>query len=90
MALINALNILLCKVFEAFMQTDTNNTDLIAAVNIIIKVVAAKTLMQACLEIDHHKNVFNLLSETVVCTFTCTLRKTCSSKLTLKIYVKKN
>jgi len=81
-ALVNALNILLCKVIEAFMQTDTNNTDLIAAMIIIIKVVAAKTLMQVCLEIDHHKNVFNALSETDVGTF-ITLRKTCSSKLTL-------
>jgi len=74
-ALVNALNILLCKVIEAFMQTDTNKTDLITAVIIIITIVAVKTLIQVCLEIDHH---INLLSATFV-----TLRKTCSSKLTL-------
>jgi len=57
------------------MQTDTNKTDLITAVIIIITIVADKTLMQVCLEIDHH---INLLSATFIA-----LRKTCSSKLTL-------
>ncbi|KAE9538066.1 hypothetical protein AGLY_006038 [Aphis glycines] len=65
-ALIKALNILLCKVIEAFMWTDTNNTDLIAAIIIIIKVRVAKTVMHVCLEIDHHSNVFNSFSETAV------------------------
>jgi len=55
-ALVIALNILLCKFIEALIQTDTNVADLIRVDNIIENVKTAKTMIQVCREIVHHNN----------------------------------
>jgi len=91
-----ALNILLCRFIDALIQTDTNVADLIRVDNIIENVKTAKTMTQVCREIVHHNNLseiplvvdvvvlllsvgVNILSLTLL-----VLRKTSSSKLTLK------
>jgi len=90
-----ALNILLCKIIDAFIQTDTNVADLIRVANIIENVNIAKTIMQICREIVHQNNVSDILSIVVNVPFVSaifnilllalfSLRKTCSSRLTLK------
>lgn len=84
MALVIALNILLCNVTEDRTYTDTNVTDLITVAIIIIKVNTANTIKQVCREIDHHNNEsseFDVLL--LLCTLFTTLRKTCSSRFTL-------
>lgn len=55
-ALVIALNILSCKVFEHCIKTDTNMMDLIKVNAITIKVKIAKTRKQVSREIDHHIN----------------------------------
>lgn len=55
-ALVIALNILLCKFIEALIQTDTNVADLTRVANIIENVKTAKTMIQVCREIVHHNN----------------------------------
>lgn len=52
-----ALNILLCKFMDAFIQTDTNIADLMRVASIIENVKIAKTITHVCREIDHHNNV---------------------------------
>lgn len=47
-ALVIALNILLCKLMEALIKTDTNVADLISVATIIEKVKVAKTITQDC------------------------------------------
>lgn len=94
-ALVIALNILLCKFIEALIQTDTNVADLIRVANIIVNVKTAKTMIQVCREIVHHNNLLEiiLVVDVVVLllsvginllSFTLlVLRKTSSSRLTL-------
>jgi len=55
-ALVIALNILLCKFIDALIQTDTNVADLTRVANIIENVKTAKTMIQVCREIVHHNN----------------------------------
>jgi hypothetical protein len=54
-ALVIALNILLCRFIEDFIQTDTNTTNLMRVATMIMKVKIPKTVKQVCLETDHHK-----------------------------------
>jgi len=96
-ALVIALNILLCRFIDALIQTDTNVADLTRVANIIENVKTAKTMTQVCREIVHHNNLLDitLVVDVVVLllsldvnksSFTLlVLRKTSSSKLTLKI-----
>jgi hypothetical protein len=96
-ALVIALNILLCRFIDALIQTDTNVADLTRVANIIENVKTAKTMTQVCREIVHHNNLLDITSvvDIVVLllsldvnksSFTLlVLRKTSSSKLTLKI-----
>jgi len=56
-ALVIALNILLCNIVEDFIQTDTNVIDLIIMAAIINKVKIIKTTKHVFREIDHHNNV---------------------------------
>lgn len=60
-----ALNILLCKFMDAFIQTDTNIADLMTVDSIIENVKTAKTMIHVCREIDHHKNVSDSSSSVV-------------------------
>lgn len=90
------MNILLCRFIDALIQTDTNVADLIRVDNIIENVKTAKTMTQVSREIVHHNNLSDiplvvdvvvlLLSVGVnILLFTLlVLRKTSSSKLTLK------
>lgn len=54
------LNILLCKIIDAFIQTDTNVADLMSVANIIENVNMAKTTTQICREIIHQNNVLDI------------------------------
>lgn len=56
-ALVIALNILLCKVIEHCIETDTNVKDLMKVNAIAINVKTANIRKQASLEIDHHINI---------------------------------
>lgn len=56
-ALVMALNILLCRFMEARMQTDTNVADLTSVANIMENVKTANTMMHVCRETVHHKIV---------------------------------
>jgi len=56
-ALVTALNILLCNVIEDFIQTDTNIMDLMIIAAIINRVKKQKPIKQVSREIDHHNNV---------------------------------
>lgn len=56
-ALVIALNILLCKLMEALIKTDTNVADLISVATIIEKVKVAKTITQVCRVIFNPKIV---------------------------------
>jgi len=78
-ALVIALNILLCKFIEACIQTDTNVAYLITVAIIIKKVKTIKTLIQFFREVDHQLNVFNEFSVADIC------EKMCSSKFILKL-----
>lgn len=49
-----ALNILLCKVIEHCIETDTNMKDLMKVKAITINVKMAKIRKQVSREIDHH------------------------------------
>lgn len=87
---------MLCRFIDALIQTDTNVADLIRVDNIIENVKTAKTMTQVSREIVHHNNLSDiplvvdvvvlLLSVGVnILLFTLlVLRKTSSSKLTLK------
>lgn len=77
-ALVIALNILLCKFIEACIQTDTNVAYLITVATIIKRVKTIKTLIQFCREVDHQLNAFNEFS------VANTRGKICSSKFILK------
>jgi len=99
-ALVMALNILLCKIIDAFIQTDTNVADLMSVANIMENVNIAKTMTQICREIVHQNNILDILAVIVDVLFMFvainiilsalfSLRKTCSSKLTLKTSIKK-
>jgi len=94
-ALVIALNILLCKIIDAFIQTDTNVADLMSVANIMENVNIAKTITQICREIVHQNSVLDILAVVVDVPFVFvainvmlpalfSLRKTCSSRLTLK------
>jgi hypothetical protein len=61
-ALVIALNILLCKFIDAFIQTDTNVADLIRVANIIENVKTAKTMIHVCLEIVHPNKILDTSS----------------------------
>jgi len=63
-ALVIALNMLLCKVIEDFIQTDTNVMDLMIIPTIIIKVKTPKTMKHVSREIDHHNNFVDGSPET--------------------------
>lgn len=56
-ALVMALNILLCRFMDALMQTDTKVADLIKVASIMANVKTAKTTTQVCRDIDHHNSV---------------------------------
>lgn len=56
-ALVIALNILLCKFIDALIQTDTNVADLIRVANIIENVKIAKTMTHVGREIVHHNSL---------------------------------
>lgn len=83
-ALVIALNILLCKFIEALIQIETHMIDLMKVAIISNKVSTAKTVKQVCRVIDHHTNVVDELLLVNVMAFSM-LPKTYSSKFTLKI-----
>lgn len=56
-ALVIALNILLCKFEDALIQIVTNVVDLIRAAATVAKVKTTKTIIQVCLDIVHHNKV---------------------------------
>lgn len=58
-ALVIALNMLLCKVIEDFIQTDTNVMDLMIIPKIMNKIKTPKTIKHVSREIDHHNNVID-------------------------------
>lgn len=66
MALVIALNILLCKFIDAFIQTVTNVADLIRVANIIENVKTAKTIIQVCRDIVNPSIVSDILSVDIV------------------------
>lgn len=85
----------MCKIIDAFIQTDTNVADLTRVAIIIENVKTANTMIQVCREIVHHNNVSDTSSVVfvlfvlfvllyVAINLLLSLRKTCSSKLTLK------
>lgn len=51
-----ALNMLLCKIIEDFIQTDTNVNDLMIYPTIMNKIKTPKTMKHVSREIDHHNN----------------------------------
>lgn len=81
-ALVIALNILLCKFIEALIQIETHVIDLMKVATISNKVNTAKTIKQVCRVIDHHTNVVVELLSVNVMAFSM-LPKTYSSRFTL-------
>jgi hypothetical protein len=65
-ALVKALNNLLCKFIDAFILTDTNMADVMSVDNIIENIKMAKTIIHVCLEMFHHNMVPDLSFVAVV------------------------
>lgn len=65
-ALVMAVNILLCNIIEDSIQTDTNEMDLMIIATIIIKVKTIKTIKHVSREIDHHNNFGSSVSDAVL------------------------
>jgi len=63
-ALVIELNMLLCKVIEDFILTDTNVWDLIIVPTINNKVKTPKTMKHVSREIVHHNNFVDGSPET--------------------------
>lgn len=64
-ALVIALNILLCKFVEALIQTDTNVVDLMTVETIVEMVKTPKTIIQVFREIVH-PNILSSESSVIV------------------------
>lgn len=83
-ALVIAVNILLCKFIDALIQIETHVIDLMKVAIMSNKVSTAKTVKQVCRLIDHHINVVDELFSVDVVSFSMS-RKTYSSRFTLQI-----
>jgi hypothetical protein len=68
-ALVIALNILLCKFIDVFILTDTNVTAFKNADNIIENMKTTKTIIHVCREMFHHNKVPDISSVVVILLF---------------------